>query len=87
MSHRMRLIYAVFVGYLADLMVGWMAVWLAPHTDDFTYKFYMAPGEWFVDPMKAPFAALLFWTTIFGAMWYFVGPMLKRSNAPATVSS
>ena len=51
----MRLIYALFAGYMADLMIGWVAVWLAPHTGDLTYRFYMAPGEWFVDPMKAPF--------------------------------
>ncbi len=84
MSHRMRLIYAVFVGYLADLMIGWMAVWLAPRTGDLTYKFYMAPGEWFVDPMKAPFVALLFWTTIFGAAWYFLNPKARaRVHAQA----
>ncbi len=82
MSFRMRLIYAVFVGYLADLMIGWVAVWLAPHTGDLTYRMYMAPGEWFVDPMKAPFVALLFWTTIFGMAWYFLAPKV-RVHAPA----
>jgi hypothetical protein len=45
MSHRTRLIYAIFAGYLADLMIGWVAVWLAPHTGDLTYRVYMAPGE------------------------------------------
>jgi hypothetical protein len=73
----MRLTYAVFVGYLADLMVGWTAVWLAPHTKDLTYKLYMAPGEWFVDPMKAPFVALLFWTTLFGVAWYYFNPKAR----------
>ena len=82
MSYRLRLIYAVFAGYLADLMVGWMAVWLAPHTGDFTYRFYMAPGEWFVDPMKAPFVALLFWTSLFGAAYYYVAPRM-RVQSPA----
>jgi len=79
----MRLIYAVFAGYLADLTIGWVAVWLAPHTGDLTWRFYMAPGEWFVDPMKAPFVALLFWTTIFGVAWYYLAP-LARSRAHAT---
>jgi len=74
MPQRLRLIYAIFAGYLADLMVGWMAIWLAPHTGDLTYRLYMAPGEWFVDPMKAPFVALLFWTSIFGAAWYLLAP-------------
>ena len=81
MSHRMRLIYAVFMGYLADLMIGWVAVWLAPLTGDVTYNFYMAPGELFVDPMKAPFVALVFWTTIFGAAWYYLAP---RNRVHAT---
>lgn len=84
MSHRMRLIYALFAGYLADLMIGWAAVWLAPHTGDLTYRFYMAPGEWVVDPMKAPFVALLFWTTLFGAAWYYLAPLLRaRTHAHA----
>lgn len=78
MSHRMRLIYAVFAGYLADLMIGWAAVLLAPHTNDVTYQIYMAPGEWFVDPMKAPFVALFFWTTLFGAAWYFLQPRIRH---------
>ena len=82
MSHRMRLLYAVAVGYLADLMIGWIAVWLAPHTGDVTYKVYMAPGEWFVDPMQAPFVALLFWTAIFGMAWYFLAPK-ARAHATA----
>ena len=82
MSHRMRLIYAIFAGYLADLMIGWVAVWLAPHTGDLTYRFYMAPGEWFVDPMKAPFVALLFWTSLFGSAWYFLAPR-SRVQSPA----
>lgn len=77
----MRIIYAVSGGYVADLVLGWTAVWLAPHTNDFTYRFYMAPGEWVVDPVNAPFVALLFWTAIFGAMCYFAAPMLKRSTA------
>ena len=80
MSSRMRLIYAVFVGYLADLMLGWVAVWLGPSTGDLTYRFYMAPGEWFVDPMKAPFVALLFWTTIFGVVWYFLSQKVSTSS-------
>jgi len=84
MSHRMRLIYAAFAGYLADFTFGWMAVWLAPRTDDFTYRFYMAPGEWFVDPTKAPFVALLFWTTIFGAAWYYLSPLVKTRRVHAT---
>mgnify|MGYP006267505905 FL=1 len=83
MSHRMRLLYALFVGYLADFTIGWAAVWLAPHTGDMTYRVYMAPGEWFVDPMKAPFVALLFWTTVFGAMWYLAMPLLQRTRASA----
>jgi hypothetical protein len=70
----MRFLYAIFVGYLADLMVGWVAVWLAPHTGDLSYRLYMAPGEWFVDPMKAPFVALFFWTSVFGAAWYLLAP-------------
>jgi len=82
MSHRMRLIYALFAGYLADLMIGWTAVWLAPHTGDLTYRFYMAPGEWVVDPMKAPFVALLFWTTLFGAAWYYLAPVLRARKQP-----
>lgn len=81
MSHRTRLLYAVFAGYLADLLIGWTAVWLAPHTGDLTYRFYMAPGEWVVDPMKAPFVALLFWTTIFGAAWYFFAPKSRQHAA------
>jgi len=84
MSHRMRLIYAAFAGYLADFTFGWMAVWVAPRTDDFTYRFYMAPGEWFVDPMKAPFVALLFWTTIFGAAWYYIAPLMKTRRVHVT---
>lgn len=84
MSSRMRLLYALFVGYLADFTIGWAAVWLAPHTSDLTYRFYMAPGEWVVDPMRAPFVALLFWTTVFGATWYYVSPLLSRSRESAT---
>jgi len=84
MSYRMRLIYAAFAGYLADFTIGWMAVWLAPHTGDLTYRWYMAPGELFVDPTKAPFAALLFWTTIFGAAWYYLAQLAKARRVPAT---
>lgn len=36
----------------------------------------MAPGEWFVDPMNAPFVALLFWTSVFGAA-YFAASQVK----------
>ena len=65
-----RLIQALGVGYLGDLALGWTSIWLAPLTADRTYKFYMAPGEWFVDPMNAPFVALFFWTAIFGAAYF-----------------
>ncbi len=78
MSHRMRLLYALFVGYLADFTIGWAAVWLAPHTRDLSYQIYMAPGEWIVDPVRAPFVALLFWTMVFGAAWYLLMPSLQR---------
>jgi hypothetical protein len=30
----------------------------------------MAPGEWFTTPMNAPFAALLFWTMVFGSVYF-----------------
>jgi hypothetical protein len=65
-----RLFQALGVGYLGDLALGWGSIWLAPLTADRTYRFYMAPGEWFVDPMNAPFVALLFWTAIFGAVYF-----------------
>jgi hypothetical protein len=57
-------------------LLGWTSVWLAPITADRTFQFYMAPGEWFVDPTNAPFVALLFWTSVFGAV-YFAASQIK----------
>lgn len=71
-----RLFQALGVGYLGDLALGWLSIWLAPLTSDRTYNFYIAPGEWFVVPMNAPFVALLFWTSIFSAL-YFAASQIK----------
>ena len=64
-----RLFQALGVGYLGDLALGWTSVWLAPLTSDRTFRFYMAPGNWVADPLNAPFVALLFWTTVFSAVY------------------
>jgi hypothetical protein len=71
-----RLFQALGVGYLGDLALGWTAIWLAPLTSDKTFRFYMAPGNWVADPLNAPFVALLFWTSLFGAA-YFAGSQIK----------
>lgn len=86
---RTRLIYAVFAGYLCDWVFGWTMLWLGRFTHDRTYQFYIAPGEWFVDPLRAPYAALLFWSAIFGTAWYFLAlkpkaPAAPRDAAPAS---
>lgn len=73
-----RLFQALGVGYLGDLALGWTSVWLAPHTADRTFRFYMAPGEWFVDPLNAPFVALLFWTSLFAAAYFAVSRIKGR---------
>lgn len=73
-----RLFQALGVGYLGDLALGWTAVWLAPHTADRTFRFYMAPGAWVADPMNAPFVALLFWTLVFGAVYYAASQIKGR---------
>lgn len=71
-----RLFQALGVGYLGDLALGWTSVWLAPHTSDRTFRFYMAPGNLVADPMNAPFVALLFWTALFSAA-YFAASQIK----------
>ncbi len=71
-----RLFQALGVGYLGDLALGWTAVWLAPMTADKTFRFYMAPGNWVASPLNAPFVALLFWTSLFGAS-YFAASQIK----------
>jgi hypothetical protein len=80
MPQLVKLFQAFGVGYLADLVLGWTAVWLAPLTSDRTFQFYMAPGEWFTSPTNAPFAALLFWTTIFGALYFAVTQIRARAR-------
>lgn len=78
-----RLFQALGVGYLGDLALGWVSIWLAPLTSDKTYQFYMAPAGWVNDPMNAPFVALFFWTALFGAAYHLVsrsrGRLLARS--------
>jgi len=74
---RVRLLYAVGFGYLGDLVVGWLAMWLAPHTNDLTFRIYMGPAEWFVSPLKAPFLAMVMWTLVIGAAYYVLAPKPK----------
>jgi hypothetical protein len=86
-SRRMRIIYAVFGGYLCDWVFGWSMLYLGRYTHDRTYQFYIAPGEWMVDPLRAPWAALLFWTAIFATAWYVVAARLGRTVAPAAAAA
>lgn len=79
----MRIIYAVFGGYLCDWVFGWTMLYLGRFTNDRTYQFYIAPGEWMVDPLRAPWAALLFWTAIFAVAWYVISARRHRAEALA----
>lgn len=86
-SRRMRIIYAVFGGYLCDWVFGWSMLYLGRYTDDHAYQFYIAPGEWMVDPLRAPWAALLFWTALFAIAWYFLSPVVRRHPTPTPTPS
>jgi hypothetical protein len=86
-SHRMRIIYAVFGGYLCDWVFGWTMLYLGRFTHDRTYQFYIAPGEWMVDPLRAPWAALLFWTALFAIAWYVIGARRYRAAALASTDA
>ena len=56
-------------------------------THDRTYQFYIAPGEWMVDPLRAPWAALLFWTALFAIAWYVIGARRYRAAALASTDA
>lgn len=47
-------------------------------TDGHTCRFYLEPGEWMVDPLCAPWAALWLWMGMCAIAWYCIGEGRRR---------